>query len=47
MQNCPLLRHSRALFRLTAAVLLSVVLPWAAAAQQDAGDSFPSDKLPH
>ena len=37
MQNCPRLRHSRALFRLTAAVLLSLVLPWAAAAQQDAG----------
>ena len=37
MQNCPRSRHSCALFRLTAAVLLSVALPWAAAAQQDAG----------
>jgi hypothetical protein len=37
MQSCPRLRHRCAPFRLTAAVLLSLVIPWVAAAQQDAG----------
>ncbi len=37
MQNRPGSRHSCALGRLTATVLMSLALPWAAAAQQDAG----------